>query len=396
MDWIETFTEATKNVPSPEIFRLWSAISCVSGVLERKVWTEGEIGPIFPHLYTVLVGLPSSGKTNAIRLAHDMWQKMNGLHVAPDNVTREALVDALSRSLRTIINGGDSAYTFSALNIACSEFGVFFMNHDLGFLSLMNHLYDSQSNHREERRTKGAIEIIRPHLVLLAGVQPDYLGTFLPEAAWGMGFTARLIMIYSAPIRKKSFFLSKPWLTPALVDELKRIFALKGEFRWTDAAVAEQMAWIEAGCPPQPTHNRLSHYAGRRDLLVAKLSMISAASNSSALEVTVDDWERAKDWLLEAEKFMPDIFHAMTQRSDAQVIADLHMALYREWSKLAVSKRKPVPTAFLWTYLGDRVTSERIGRIIDAAETMGRIRKGRFPDEWIPAPLGDFISDSNL
>ena len=35
-DFIETYVQETAKVPSPEIYRLWSAITCVSGVLERK------------------------------------------------------------------------------------------------------------------------------------------------------------------------------------------------------------------------------------------------------------------------------------------------------------------------------------------------------------------------
>jgi hypothetical protein len=189
-DWIDFYVEETAKVPSPEIYRLWSAITAISGVLERKVWTTGSAGPIYPNLFTVLVGPPASGKDNAIRPIRDLWAKVNGLNLSPDNVTKAALIDALAKALRTVINASTGeAMSFSCMVVPCPEFGVFFTHHDLEFLSVLNHIYMSPQMYREERRTAGVIEVTKPHLIMLSGTQPDYLNSFLPDEAWGMGFT---------------------------------------------------------------------------------------------------------------------------------------------------------------------------------------------------------------
>lgn len=390
MDWIETYLKETSAIPSPKLYRLWSAITAISGVLERKVYTIGSAGPIYPHLLTLLVGPPASGKTNAIRPIRNMWSRMQGLNLSPDNVTKAALIDVLSRSLRTIING-TGALNFSAMVVPCSEFGVFFTHHDLEFLSVLNHLYDAPETYREERRTAGIIEINKPHLVLLAGTQPDFLNSFLPEEAWGMGFASRLIMIYAPSSPKADLFAPIEMKSTTLTPKLASIFALSGEVKWTKAAVDEINAWNRAGCPPAPTHNKLLHYNGRRAVHTIKLSMISAVSRgNNDLIVTLDDFERAKDWLLEAETTMPDIFRAMGQKSDAQVIADLHFHIYRLWSSVALDKRKPVSAQKLYEFLHTRVPSDRIAKLIDVAEHTGYIRRGTFPDEWIPSPMKTF------
>jgi hypothetical protein len=390
-DWIDSYVEATKAVPSPEPFRLWSAITAISGVLERKVHTMGSAGPIYPNLFTVLVGPPAAGKTNAIRPIRDLWSRVKGLNISPDNVTKAALIDALSRSLRTIINGADSAYTFSAMAVPCSEFGVFFTHHDTEFLSVLNHIYDSPASYKEERRTAGIIEINKPYLVMLAATQPDFLNSFLPEEAWGMGFTSRLIMIYADVATSADLFAAVEVKSAALESKLVDMFQIKGEFKWTRTAIDEINAWNRAGCPPRPDHSKLLHYNGRRALHAIKLAMISSVSRSPGINIVeVEDFERAKDWMLEAEKTMPDIFRAMGAKSDVQVISDLHFHVYRIWSSVAIDKRKPVHQQVFYEFLHTRVTSDRIPKLIEAAERTGYFKRGPYPDEWIPNPLGNF------
>lgn len=389
-DWIDTYVKATEKTPSPELYRLWSGITAISGALERKVWTMGSAGQIFPNLYTVLVGPPASGKDNAIRPIRELWARINLLNLAPDNVTKASLIDVLSRSMRTVMNGSSVPYIFSALTVPAPEFGVFFTHHDLEFLSVLNHIYGSPPSYKEERRTAGIIEVNKPHLVILAGTQPDYLNSFLPDEAWGMGFTSRLIFIYSGSTPKADLFAAHSQESATLLPDLKKIFDLKGEFVWSKNAVDEINAWNQANCPPTPTHSKLLHYNGRRALHTIKLSMISAISRSPELHVTIDDFERAKDWLIEAEKVMPDIFRAMGQRSDQQILADLHFHLYRIWSSVAIDKRKPLPDKVLYDFLTSRIPSEKIKNIIEVAEKTGYITKGTYPNEWVPNTLTTF------
>jgi hypothetical protein len=306
--------------------------------------------------------------------------------LSPDNVTKAALVDALSRALRTVINSSDEALIFSSMVVPCSEFGVFLSHHDLEFLSVLNNLYDSPSSYVEERRTSGRVEIAKPHLVILAGTQPDYLNSVLPEEAWGMGFTSRLLMIYANATPPTDLFFKTNANNAAieLADRLNAIFEYKGEFVWSSHAINEINTWNAAGCPPVPTHSKLLHYNGRRALHAIKLAMISCASRGADMHVTVEDFERAKDWLLAAEVNMPDVFRAMGQKSDSQVISDLHFHLYRKWSSVALASRCPLKDKDLYDFLHTRVPSASIARLIEVAEKSGYIRKGPYPGEWFP------------
>lgn len=384
-DFIETHVAESAHVPSPEIYRRWAAITAVSGALERKVWTRGSAALIYPNLFTVLVGQPGSGKDNAIRPIRDFWAKTQGLHISPDNVTKASLIDALSRAVRTVMNADSTeCQIFSALSVAAPEFGVFFTKYDLEFLSTISSLWMSPPNYVEERRTSGTVEIAKPHLVMLSGTQPDFINSLLPEEAWGQGFAARLIMVYSPGAPLVDLFDSMEYDNSHLISKINEIFNLSGEFKWTDKAKNAMRLWHKDGCPPEPEHSRLSYYKTRRPVHCMKLCMISAASDSCQLLVTENDVERAKDWLIAAEKTMPDIFRAMGAKSDNQLIQDLHYFMYQKYSSVVRDKRKPISDEEVHQFLLTRATSERIGTIIAMAQKTGHISQGQYPGEWVP------------
>lgn len=391
-DFIDDYVRLTSKVPSPECYRLWSAITAVSGVLERKVWTMGSAGELYPNLFTLLVGPPTSGKTNAIKFIRPLWSRIRDLHISPSNVTKASLVDVLSRSMRTVLNGTETPMIFCSLAVPCPEFGVFLTHNDLEFLSVLTEIYDAPLIYSEERRSVGFIEIVKPTLTILAGTQPDFLNAVMPEEAWGQGFASRLIMIYADGTPKTDLFSPNPLELENIVKKLTEIFSYKGEFIWSKQAIDEINAWNRAGCPPAPTHSKLTNYNGRRPIHAMKLSMISSASRGSSMQVTIEDFERAKDWLLAAEVNMPDVFRAMGMKSDAQVINDLHFYLYRLWSSVALDKRVPIKEKVIYDFLHTRVPSTNISKIIEVAEKTGYIKKGLYPTEWIPNPIGNFGS----
>jgi hypothetical protein len=85
---------------------------------------------------------------------------------------------------------------------------------------------------------------------------------------------------------------------------------------------------------------------------------------------------------------MPDVFISMVTPSDSKVMEDLYIAVRMEHDKVERDKRKPVPQQFLYNFLSNRVTSDKIDRIIITAEKNGLLIKstGGFNNSFIPAP----------
>lgn len=383
-DWIESFLEFTAGTPSPRIFRLWSAISAVGAALERRVWVRTAGEEVYPTLYVLLVGRPGSGKSQAIRPVSALWYSTKELCVASNSVTKASLTDELEAAKRVLLLGND-IIEYHSLQIAASEFGVLVPAHDLDFLNFLNQIYDNDPSYRESRRTSGKkIDTINPQINILAGTQPAYLANLLPEEAWGMGFMTRIIMVHSGETFRADLFgkdRKNPKLFRELSDQLKELLKAHGECDWEDAAREAITDWYDKDCPPVPDHSRLESYISRRILHVLRLCVISAASSGHPLLITLNDFNRARDWLLEAELTMPDIFKAMVNKSDAQVISDLHQFV---WSLYARSQQ-PVHEARLIYFLQAKVTSDKIGRIIDTmvrASILDRLPNG----SYVPRP----------
>jgi hypothetical protein len=374
-DWIESFLRFTSDTPSPPIFRKWSAISAVAGALQRRVWTVTTGQRTYPNMYILLVAPPGIGKSVAINPTGELWRKVPGVHCAPNSVTRASLLDVLNTAAVKIIQQNGDFKSFHALTVAASEFGVLVPAHDLEFINTLNDLYDAPAEFKEHRRHRNEqVEIDSPILNILGGTQPAYLDTLLPEQAWGMGFTSRVIMVYSAKNIKPKLFnnhAASTKLSDNLKGDLTTVNKLYGEIRFSETAQAELEAWHDKGLPPVPTHSRLQNYNARRIMHILKLSMVSSASRGNDLLIDSVDLTRAQDWLLEAEERMPDIFRDMQGRSDGTVINDLHSFLWKIYAR----EQKPIHESRLFSFMQTKVPAEKIVRILEVAERSGKINR---------------------
>jgi hypothetical protein len=393
MDWITTFMSLTANTLSPEPFRLWSGLATLSAALERRIFTRTKgVLPARPNLYICLAGASGSGKSEAINLARSLLTNVKGLHMAPANTSAAAFYDVLKRSARiTSANGATAPQIFHSLTICCREWGTFFPHYEGSFLSDLSDLYDNPPTWESERRTSTTVNIDAPTINVLIGVTPKTLGEFLPEMAWGQGFCSRMIFIHGfkgGPTEGDDMFKANVALnTTVLRSRLGEIFDLSGEVEWSERARKELNAWWHSGCPPLPQHGRLVEYNTRRPIHILKLAMVSAVSAGRDLFVDLEDFERAQSWLLEAEDTMPDVFRAMSTKSDHQVLKELHYHMYAAYGKVSVKDRKPIPESDIYKFLSEKVESHRIKNMIETAEKLDYIKRALYPGEWIPNPL---------
>lgn len=393
-DWIDTFVKFTDQLPSPRIFRLWSAITAVSGALDRRVWVNAGLGELHPNIYTLLVGPPGSGKSQAVSPVKKLWLQSKHLHLAADNVTKASLIDSMQRNSRFFMNDKSpmGILEIHSVLFANSEFGVLMSKHDLEFLSVLNHIYDSPENYREERRSMEGRnpDITNPQLTILAGTQPDFMASMIPEEAWGMGFTARLILVYAPEAPKLHLFngaavvdLQAAKLLTSRMNEMTELF---GEMIWDKAAKLSLMLWHENGMPPIPDYPKLASYKQRRLMHALKLITISAISRGDGFVILEEDVERVKKWMAEVELVMPDIFRAMMAKSDSDMLGELHQFLWKVWATVVPEKRVPISEELVYGYLKDKLPSERIDRVLDIAMKMGMISHNA-GGGWIPRPI---------
>ncbi len=384
---IESYLDYTAEIPSPEIFRLWSVISLVAGALERRVFILSKGVEVFPSLYVLLVASPGVGKTQAIVPTKLLWKELKELHVSPDNMTKAALIDTLAKAKRNIVVSPIELLEFSSLNIAADELGVFITKYDDEFLSVMNKVWDCPPDLSESRRMREAdLIIVKPQLNMIAGSQPAFLGSVFPDHAWHSGFAARLLMIYSAQKIRGKLFNGHDLdngLRGRLLSDLRATLHIRGRMEIEDKTISLFEHWYEHQDDSAPTHSKLSDYAPRRILYMFKLSMISSVSRGTSKKITEYDFHRALTWLTEAEKVMPDVFRAISQKSDNELILDMHRYAWSIYSK----DKKPIDVMVFYRFLLSQVPAERVKHIIELAERTNHLIRLAGTENYKPAPM---------
>ncbi len=395
MDWITGYLELTEGLPTPPVYRLWSGIFAVGASMERRCWFSTVMNVLYPNLFALLVGPPGAGKTQAMTPAKRLLAQSKSVIMAPDDMTKAALLDEMSEHSRRVLYKGETI-VYHPLCVVVSELGTLVNAHDLEFFSVLNDIFDNKDEHRSRRRGHNSgkeLKLIRPGLNILAGTQPGFLNSLLPEEAWHMGFTARLLMIYApgAPdVDLFDEFDDRSELARDLVAGLAARGKLLGPFSISEGAKEKLRLWNAAGLKPIPEHSRLAHYRSRRMQYVLKLSMIAACSARGTLEILPEDVQRAKDWLLSAEHVMPDIFRDMIQKSDSILISELQRFCWDLWVKSAarVENRKPVHRRSIMEFLALRCPADKAVRVLELVSQMGWLEQ--VPDTlfYIPKARG--------
>ena len=371
-DWVQQYLELTEGLPTPPLFRLWSGISAIASVLERRVWLPTSHLILFPNLFILLVGPPGSGKSISISPARKLLIATKKIMMAPTDMTKAAMIDVLAANRRRVLIGGETI-EYHPLCIVLSEFGTLVSAYDLEFMSVINTTFDNEdvSSQRRGHNSGKEISIRNATVNILEGTQPGYLSELLPETAWNMGFAARLLMVY-AP--------SAPSVDPfdtgedqgarfaALRDALLEFAKLLGPFAISEEAKTMLRLWTSSGLRPVPEHSRLAHYRSRRLQYVLKLSMIAAVSRSGHNAIVSEDVERAKSWLLSAETLMPDIFRDMAMKSDVALMNELHRYAFSTWiasNPKDVARRTPLHKRDLMRFLALRCPAYVAEKVLD-------------------------------
>ena len=373
-DFIATFTEETKNLGSPAIFRKWTAISLLGAIVEQKVWVR-TTRPVYPNQYIFLIAHPGVGKTRTINEAKHLIAAMGegaGPILAPVSLTFASLVDALSRAKREIVRQPEGALTYNSMYIAADELGAFMHKYEGEMIDGLSAFYDPTPYDQERRTGDRKVKIASPQLNILAGSTPQNLTGFMPEKAWGQGFTSRIIMVFSDERLVVDDFAdhSAP-RTADMVHDLKLIHSLYGPFAVTQPYKEAVNEWRRIGEAPVPDHPRLIHYNTRRRMHVYKLSMISSLNRDCGLTLTEADFFTALEWLVAAESQMTDIFKAGAMNADAGAMDEIvHFVRITDLGTGVNEQR-------ITNFARERIPLTSILRIIEILTTSGQIREVR-------------------
>jgi Protein of unknown function (DUF3987) len=368
-NWIESYQEYTEILPSPALFRKWVAIFFVAAAMERKIWVRTMGSALYPNLYVFLVGPPGIGKGVAVHPAEVLMREVPEVHVGPSDMTTASLIDALNESVRRIIlmDASEPFVEFHSLTVVSRELGVLIPGWETSLMNNLTDIYDGFTVDQKRRGKDLRIKIKSPQINLLGACTPAYLNEVMPAGAWDQGFISRTILVYSGDRVSRDPFLDEG-LGPAagrlhadLLHDLKTIALEYGQMSFTTPAAAAIKEWIRGGCKPEPAHQKLQYYNSRRIAHMLKLCMVSSIARRGNKIIEVEDYAQALDWIMEAERYMPDIFKSMISGGDSNAMEEAWNYVWLLYAK----EKKPIAEHRVVHFLRERVPAHSVMRVID-------------------------------
>jgi hypothetical protein len=330
-DFCESWIQYTEGQNTAGIYREWAPIMAISGALTRRVWTNTlpSMPPLYPNLFTMLVGHPGSGKDNAINKVRQAWEEAFsqadptwGINVGTQSPSAKGLVDALNHdSAKLFIDFGSRREAFHSVFVCAPELSTVLPEYNPRLIGMLCELYNCNPTYGEQvRNGRGEPLVIeKPHTLVFAGGQPDFIISAFPEEAFGMGFFSRLIMVFSPEIFRGNMYSeanddkselahsTEQW--QALVKDLQRMARLVGKFTVPMKVRKLINRFHKTDCDAtEIKYSRFKDYNTRRSIHAQKLAMCFSVSRGNDMTITAADWERALAFLLKTEQHMPAIF----------------------------------------------------------------------------------------
>lgn len=384
-NWIEGFQLLMDGRGSPGVFTTWTALFTISAALERKVYVRTKKGMLYPNLYIINIGPPGVGKTVATETARQLFLHLhtgdsNGHHLAPSNVSRASLIDALNDATRIVIQPDKQPpqLDFNSLAVISNELGNFLPAYENDFMNTLTDIYDCHHYSETKRSTKLSIKIDRPQLSFIAATTPSYMTGLLPEGAWDQGFLSRTILVYAGAQPPEDIFGDNIWtdeqeqLQKDLIHDLQVIGKMSGKMRFTEEAAEALNAWHKAYGPPTPDHPKLQHYNTRRTAHMLKLCTVVSAACSDDFIITLEHYNEALNLLLAAEATMPDIFKAMNSGGHMRAMEDCWHFAYQLHLR---NKEQGVQEGRLIQFLSERLPAHEVEKVLHIMCAAGLLTK---------------------
>lgn len=358
-DWINGYVELLAETEWPIPFVIWSAISCVAGALQRRVWMPWGPDKIYPNLFIILVGHSGLGKGQAMKAGIEMFRS-TGLPVTADAVTLADLLNFLDAKAGSFEYppGSGIIQQQAAAQIFARELTVLLGTKDMKKLAHLTDLYDCHDHWKNATKSQGVDELWGVCVNILGATAPDWFPTILPVEAMGGGFSSRIIFVVEQTGRKAP--TRPPWtakhekLRDDLQDDLHTMATYyigpyefdKEAFGLFDSFYQKQQENIRNDLWPVPD-KMFQGYCTRRALHLRKVAMSMAISRGSMGDINAADFERAYKILENAESKMPRTFGGVGRSLQGAITNDIINYLLSVAAKGRTPKRSDVLRLFI-------------------------------------------------
>lgn len=377
-NWLKTYMEYTAYNEAPEHFHFWTGVSVIAAALRRKVWIDMRYFQWAPNFYIILVAPPGIvNKSTTIGIGRELLGEIEGINFGPSSITWQSLITDLSACAESVPMTPTTFQTMSNLTFHIGELGTFVDFQDRRMIDVLVDLWDNRTGAWEKStKMSGREAVVNPWMNILGATTPAWLADNLPVSMIGGGFTSRCIWLFST---KKKCRIAYPQrqVVPAtldkmkkdLVEDLKTIADLRGEFVLTEDAYKFGEAWYDKHSEKleanDAEHDTYGGYHARTQTQLHKLAMVISASQRSDLIISRADLESAAALVDSLESDIPRVFktlHATEEMGKAHELVAI------------VQSHKQIRRAELYQkYFFHTMTAKEFGEALQAATEAGYV-----------------------
>lgn len=349
--WLESYLKYTEKDETPFAYKRWAGIAVVASALQRKVMLDWD-RVTYPNFYLLIIGPAGSGKGTAFEPAWDVLKAIDGsITFCSDATSPQGFLQQFADSGHEAPAGLPLCYnvercngTMSAFTVMSPEFGALMAGTGAkdqnNMIQALTALFDSPASWTMQLKVSESSLIYGACLNLIGLMTPEMIPKIFPRETIGSGFTSRFIMVHGEDIRG-----NEPWQMPpmnvfpkkhvnrelraALVEDLKEIHKLQGEFRVTDGWKRMYEGWrIEyERNPPNLGQYFKSYLSMRRITHFLKLQMVLSTCVRNDLVLDESVFAQAVSILESTERPMPKIFFGYGLTRTAQLQPDVWKAI---------------------------------------------------------------------
>lgn len=373
-NFLRKFVSLFDDTEVPERFATWAGISCLSAMLERRIWLDMSIFSVFPNMFIVFVAdAGRMRKSTAAMMTRKLLAKTDpGPRLIAQKTTPEALIDALK-----IIRTDDQTKLLKETcgGIVVANELVTFINRDTyerGLGALMIELWDCPEKYEYRTRNRTPEEIHYGHLSLLGATTIHSLRDAIPLAAMGDGFTSRTVFVYvdqaAKPVPRPRQSAAFKRTEEELILHLQSLASYEGEVTFTEEAAEffdveyKRFYYSEFFDDPQ-----FQAYASRRDKHLLKVAMCLMAADCKGLELTYQHLWGAKLLLEDVEGKMRAVFDRIAMTEGGSLTEEVY-------NLVLTADQKWVPRALVLRKLGHKISAQEMGKIIETLVLSQRIK----------------------
>jgi len=232
---IDLYVDTFGGSEPPECFQRWSIITGLSAVLGRRVFFQHGSFNLYPTMYAIMVGVPGTRKSTAIKQLKKVVKGAGYTHFSADKTTKEKFLVDLdgthkeeddkkfgsqkgrrasddSFCLESLFDSTPDALQPGSVEdsttpreafICADEFYDFIGSQNIDFISLLGNLWDYEGTFEYKTRHGREVLIPEPTISLLGGCTFETFSMAFPAAILGQGFLSRLLMVYAEPTGRK-------------------------------------------------------------------------------------------------------------------------------------------------------------------------------------------------